>query len=119
MENTTTSAEMDLYKEHAGESWALGLLALPEHMRGGVVRYVLYGIIPGSFLQSVIKSDLFMALRTADSTNAYALHRYGTFFFNYAPAECFGSPEQMEAWHAQGGMLKTSHRDTAQERGDA
>jgi hypothetical protein len=108
----TELTAIEEYSEHCGEEWGHGLQRLPEYMREGVVRYVLHGIIPGTFLQSVIEGDLFMALRRADSRNAYILHEYGRFFFNHAPSQCFGSRGIIAEWSQMGGMMRTK-RDTA------
>ena len=34
--------------------WAL----IPQHMRGGIERYVMNGVPPGSFLTAVLSNDL-------------------------------------------------------------
>ena len=95
------------YEVHTNAECAEGLLAVPDYMRGGMVRYILHGIMPGDFLQHVLSGDLFGALRKADDTNFYILQDYGLFLFNYAPAECFGSGKQVVEWSLRGGLLRT------------
>ena len=79
----------EMLKEYASltrQEWADELVRLiPEHMRGGMLRWLLYGIPPGSFLQAVIGNDRFEALRRADETNALLINNYSIFFYNYAP----------------------------------
>ena len=97
--------ERNEYAEHLSEAWAQGLDLLPDYMVGGVVRYVLHGIKPGSFLTAVIDGDLFMALRKADDTNQQSLPQYARFFWNYAPSECFGSVNKRSEWVKKGGVV--------------
>ena len=97
--------EREEYAKHLGDEWAAGLAILPDYMIGGVVRYVLYGIAPGSFLTAVIDGDLFMALRKADDNNKNALPAYAAFFYNYAPSDCFGSVHRRLEWVKKGGVI--------------
>ncbi|MAM60830.1 MAG: hypothetical protein CMH11_05005 [Maritimibacter sp.] len=78
---------------------------VPEHMQAGMVRYILLGIIPGSFLSAVLEGDLFNAVRRADDANRAALHDYAIFLFNYAPGGCFGSEDRLRAWSHDGGLI--------------
>ena len=100
----------DIYKAATNERWAKGLNHLPHHMIDGVVRYVVNGIPPGSFLSAVIGGDLFEALSRADDVNKEALASYGTFFVNYAPSGCFGSPTAVAEWVSRGGIEGRSDR---------
>ena len=71
---------------------------IPERMRGGITRYIFDGNPPGEFLQAVIKNDLKAAVGLADDENRTILNRYVVFFYNHAPAGCWGGPEQFENW---------------------
>lgn len=71
---------------------------VPEHMRDGILRYIKEGIRPGSFLTAVIQNDLREAIWQADHINLAALPTIVTWFYHYAPAVCWGSNAQMEAW---------------------
>lgn len=94
------------YAVHAGVPvWGERLVLIPEHMRAGLVRYILLGIQPGSFLTAALSGDLFEAARRADDDNRAALARYATFLFNYAPVGCFGSAERVSDWIADGGLV--------------
>lgn len=78
---------------------------IPEHMRGGVRRWIEHGIFPGSFLTAVIENDLRTAVAKADDINVNRLADYVRFFHCDAPAGCWGSPEKVEAWNARGGLI--------------
>lgn len=88
----------DFIMAHA--NWSL----IPEHMRGGIERYVLLGMPPGGFLRAVICNDLFDAVGRADDFNIKLLGNYCKFFHGWAPHECWGSTEKYEKWTAQKGL---------------
>lgn len=71
---------------------------LPEHIQGGVQRYIEHGIIPGDFLQAVICNDLKESFGRADDTNIKRMFDIVSFFYNEAPAGCWGSRKIMTAW---------------------
>ena len=71
---------------------------IPEYMIGGLQRYLVDGINPGSFLSSVICNNLFEAAACADHLNAQKLMNYCMFFYNDVPSACFGSTEKFNAW---------------------
>lgn len=94
------------YAKHHTPEAAEGLRRkVPEHMRAGMVRYILLGILPGSFQLAVLEGDLFEAVRKADDTNRAALHDYAIFLFNYAPGGCFGSEDRVRTWAHDGGLI--------------
>ena len=90
------------YADTFSKGWADGLNGLPEHMQAGMVNYVLYGRC-GDFLTAVVSNDLMGALRKADDTNRNRLWDYGNFLHNFAPPDCFGSPEIVKNWKYAGG----------------
>lgn len=85
-------------------SYIKGLTLLPDHMRGGMRRYIEKGIPPGSFLEAVLSNDLMGALAEADATNRHALPAYGRYLYNDVPSACHGSSEKVEAWIGTGGL---------------
>ena len=93
------TAELPQYTETKPD-WSL----IPGYMVGGLRRYIENGIEPGSFLTAVICNDLKEACGRADDTNRYRLFQYVEFFYNYAPSDCWGSPEKYAAWINQGGL---------------
>lgn len=80
--------------------WAL----IPDYMIGGLRRYIENGIAPGHFLTAVLCNDLRGAIERGDDTNTAVLPNYIRFLYNYAPSECWGSPEKFKAWIAIGGL---------------
>ena len=81
---------------------------IPPYMHRGLVRYILLGEFPGSFLNNLLKGDLFEAINYADSTNIKILHQYSNFLYNNAPHSCFGDSEAVLAWNYKGGQLGPS-----------
>ncbi len=77
---------------------------LPAHMQDGMRLYIENGIPPGSFQTAVLSNDLMGAFRRADDVNRLAMLDYATFLHNEAPCGCFGSPEHVKDWIAQGGL---------------
>jgi hypothetical protein len=67
--------------------------------------YVLDGDVPGGFLTAVLSNDLDRAFRRADSNNRPAVSSLHSFLFNYAPADCWGSPEKFTQWCEEGGFI--------------
>ncbi len=78
---------------------------IPPYMHRSLVRYILIGEFPGSFLFNLLEGDLFATLAYADSTNIKILHQYGNFLYNNAPRMCFGDPEAVASWNKRGGLL--------------
>ena len=76
---------------------------IPEHIREAVQRYIEQGVLPGNFLQAVIRNDLIDSFARADDVNRSRLFDIVMFFYNEAPAGCWRSEEKMLAWHQKGG----------------
>lgn len=79
---------------------------LPDSLRESAKLYIEHGILPGEFLRAVISNDLFEAVGRADDFNRILMHDICSWFHCEAPGECFGCPERMEEWHAQGGLRR-------------
>ena len=77
---------------------------IPPHMVGGLKRYVLRGIPMGDFGHKLLSNDFMGAMGRADEDNARALQGWAVMFYNYVPSDCYGSPEKVKAWIAQGGL---------------
>ena len=91
---------MDKYTDRAAD-WSI----IPERMIDGLKRYIERGIAPGHFLTAVLTNDLREACRRADDENQRLIFEYIKFLYNYAPAGCWGSPQQFAAWIKQGGLM--------------
>lgn len=72
---------------------------IPGHCRESMRLYVEHGVLPGSFLTAVLCNDFMEACGKADDVNRH-LWDYANFLYNYAPSNCFGSPEAVKAWVA-------------------
>jgi hypothetical protein len=77
---------------------ALPASGIPEHLRGGLVRYFADGILPGSFLQAVLCNDLQEAVTRAAPGSLSALLPLIIFLNNEAPSAAWGSRSQVLAW---------------------
>lgn len=82
----------------------LDYTVLPEHLRGGMQRYIEKGIPTGHFLEAVLSNDLMGAFRRGDSESQRGLASIASFLYNQAPAWCFGSSGNYSAWLRHGGL---------------
>jgi hypothetical protein len=87
---------MNDYREHIG--------MVPEHCADGLLNYIENGTPVGSFLTALLSNDLRETYACADNINSHRVRDYVTFLYNYAPAQCWGSPARVEAWQARGGL---------------
>jgi hypothetical protein len=71
---------------------------IPERMRVSLIRYGVEHAAVGQFLTAVICNDLFRAVGYADEENLALLPVYVLWFYNVAPAGCFGSGPAMAEW---------------------
>ena len=74
---------------------------IPAYMMPGLLRYIEQGILPGSFLQAVLRNDFREAVTHADDLNLLNLRAYSVYLYNEAPGVCYGSPEKVAAWVAK------------------
>ncbi|MCR9254738.1 MAG: hypothetical protein NXI16_01430 [Alphaproteobacteria bacterium] len=81
-------------------------------MRGGIERYIEQGVPMGGFLTALASNDLKEACARADSNNSRLIFEWVAWFWNYAPSECWGSPDRVSAWIAAGG-LESKREDVA------
>lgn len=61
-------------------------------------RYVLHGIMPGSFLTAVLENDLMRAMACADEYNKRHIFELCQYIFNHLPSSCHGSPAKVDAY---------------------
>ena len=69
-----------------------------EKFKEAYVRYVVYGVIPGHFLQAVLANDLFDAHCRADNTSAGILTALVRLIHNEFPSQCHGSRKAIKEW---------------------
>jgi hypothetical protein len=90
--------ECTIYAELVGnEQWKHTMLHLPIRMHGGIVRWVLFGILPGDFLRAIIRGDLFDAAGRADDENQRLLWEYAYVMHNAVPSQAKG-PNALTTW---------------------
>ncbi len=81
---------------------------VPEHIRGGLERYLCHGTKPGGFLSACITNNALEAATRADSRETLlALPDIMKFLFNDAPPTSWGSPTNFASWMAAGGKFGT------------
>lgn len=71
---------------------------VPEYTIHGIKRYVEYGEQPGHFLTAVLTNNLHEAVNRGDNENQAALAGIVKILVNYAPSNCWGSVEKVQAY---------------------
>jgi hypothetical protein len=74
------------------------LRELNEHIHAALIRYIQDGINPGGFLTAVLSNDLNYAVLNADEDNFLSLQYLCKWLYNYAPKDCYGSPDKVKKW---------------------
>lgn len=74
---------------------------LPERLRAGMQMYIEQHCATGRFLWAVLANDLRGACERADAHNQPRLFEIVRWLHNNAPAACWGSPENVDAWLRQ------------------
>lgn len=74
---------------------------VPQHMREHIRAYVEERRPIGHFLTALLSNDLKNAALRADNENRAALVDWVGFLYEYAPSNCWGSPEIVAAWLAE------------------
>lgn len=82
------------YPDMEDANWAL----IPDYMQKSVRAYIMEGRPVGNFLTAFLSNDLRMTFTRADVTNQLRIRDYISFFYNYVPSDCWGSPEKVKAW---------------------
>ena len=77
---------------------------VPSHNHDGIIRYIVFGINPGSFMTSVLMNDLRGAVSNADGFNSLMLPEIVKWLYSYAPYGCWGSIEAVENWNNKRGL---------------
>jgi hypothetical protein len=71
---------------------------------GGLLRYIEYGIQPGSFLTAVLEDTLVRAAVCADDRNQRLLLDWATVMYNDVPQDARGSRENVTQWMEHNGF---------------
>lgn len=75
---------------------------VPEHLIGGLARYIVEGVPTGGCLHSILAHDLEDACERADALTLAGMSSIKEFLDDYAPAGCHGSYEKVELWVREG-----------------
>ena len=81
-------------------------IEIPEHLRGGLARWLIHGLPPGSFLSSAIAGDLFAAAARADDVSLAGLGYLARFLDIFGPPDAKGAVSK-RIW----GILPQQTRD--------
>ena len=69
-----------------------------EDMVESLELYVNNGVLPGDFLQAVLRNDLVDAAGRADEDNLHNLAAFAGWLHNECPSPAWGSREKVAAW---------------------
>jgi hypothetical protein len=71
---------------------------LPFGLRDGMRNYLMYGVIPGAFLEAVLENDLVNATGYADGENKRHLCEIVQWCINEIPVVSWGSEDRVRTW---------------------
>lgn len=69
-----------------------------EDLLGALERHLNNGIMPGSFMTTVLENNLHQAVGRADHENLPNLHNIVGYVYNNIPAPAWGSPGKVKAY---------------------
>lgn len=70
------------------------------------------GVLPGDFLQAILRNDLTEAQGRADEYNKLTLDNIVSHVYNELPSECWGSKDKVESWAKHKMKENTKVKDT-------
>ena len=82
---------------------ALDRYRIAEHLRVGLIEWVINAQPPGGFLRAVIENDLFGAFDRADDRSANCLRGILRWFYNQAPGGSHGG-NALTDWRGMEGV---------------
>ena len=87
------------------KSWSalMEQYGIPILKRDALLKYLLYGYNPGSFLKAVLSNDLREAYAWADCESQALIGNYVRFLYNEAPIASWGSEENFTTWRGLDG----------------
>jgi len=89
---------MDIEAYRSSLRQAAVLSRVPEHDIDGLVEWIVEARPTGDFLRAVLENDLKEAFGRADLENTEAMAEIMRFLYNHAPANCWGSVENVKNW---------------------
>ena len=88
---------------------SLAQYGISENFHGGIVRYLIHGIPPGSFLTAVICNELWTAVCSCGSRDFNELLALSKWMLNEGSATTTGSRDKLDWWI----QFKTAERRQA------
>lgn len=88
----------ELERMIAAEELDRATYALTKADLAPLARYVESGVLPGDFLQAVLRNDLGEAAGRADLYNRRRLFEYVQWLYNEAPGTSWGSEVDVKYW---------------------
>ena len=77
---------------------------MKETTKAGIDEFVQYGQPLGDFLTAVLQNNLVEAIGRADEENQRDIVEIVGYLYWEIPSSCWGSPEKVAKWIAQGGL---------------
>ncbi len=71
---------------------------IPDHVLPGLARWLVNGIVPGSFLEAMLSNDLRGVMQSADDENLQRIPDIWNFLYMEIPSSAWGSHERMVKW---------------------
>ncbi len=94
------------------------MVDIPGHLLGGISRYIIDGVPPGSFVRAVFENDLFEAIARADAESRYGLFSLVKWIHNHTPSACHGSPAKVAAWIDHHAKMRAEAKRQVETEGD-
>ena len=76
---------------------------IPTRIKDMIDRYVGHGISGGGCLDAILSNNLGESFARADEEVAEGMFEIVKYLYNEVPGGCWGSPELVKKWMAQGG----------------
>ena len=86
-----------------------------EHMRGPLLRYLVLGIQPGSFLTAALSNNFVEAFTRADEDNTNAMRNWAYIIYSEIPTGAWGSEEKVHNWVERYGLAGVQEKQEAEE----
>lgn len=75
---------------------------IPEHLRGGLTRYLNNHIKPGDFLTAVLTNNLMGAFKTGDEKSLASIKDIIAYLYWEVGMDCYGTQEKFNSWIVKG-----------------
>lgn len=83
---------------------------VPDHLRPGLLAYVVSGVEPGSMIRSMLMNDCLGVVSRMDTRTAIGLKPTMTFIATYLPGPAWGDRHAVNRWIVSGGMMGRARR---------